>query len=85
MEDQKETEVVDVLVVNPNQEVVFLEEVEAHQVAEGVLLVEVVLKAVVFQAENRALVTGIVEIENQAEAVVEIAEEVENKIECRIN
>jgi hypothetical protein len=67
-EDPKETEVVDVLVVNPNQGVVFLEEVEAHQVAEEVLLV-VVSKAVVFQAENQALeVTEIVEIANQQEA-----------------
>jgi hypothetical protein len=85
-EDPKETEVVDVLAANPNQEVVFLEEVEAHQVAEEVLLVEVVSKAVVFQAENQALVEiAIVEIVNQVEAVVEIAEEVGNKIECRIN
>jgi hypothetical protein len=43
--------------------------------------VEVVSKAVVFQEENQALVEiAIVETVNQAEAVVEIAEEVVNKL-----
>jgi hypothetical protein len=80
-EDQKETEVVDILEATPNQEVVFPEEVEVHLAEVEVLQVEVVSKAVVFQEENQALVEiAIVETVNQAEAVVEIAEEVVNKL-----